>query len=484
MAYPMGLTIIEPTGDLCGDVRSWCERRGLPFVHIDVERPDSHRVNILQGDPVVCAEAARTVLKEIFGKQEAFFSAVQELAARNTVLLLKRLRGDQVDLPDLLQALRDENTLQHYVDRLESREGETELVKSFRHEILGKHKDEFRRFGMGLRVQIDDMVNNPLLNRVMSGNSDIDFDRHLAEGGVLLINTSMGPLGELGDTFGKFCIMHMQGAVFRRPGSEWTRKPHGLVVDEFPRYVNPAFERLVAIGRKYRCFCILALQSTAQLELEAQKAFVDIMLTNCRNKIVFGGLSKSEAQRFEQEFGAVPAITRQNTYDYKTLAPMIFPRSFRTTTRLEPRFPYTKIMELSDFKFIYRIVNDGALTTPRIGFNRLVDPRKLEIELPHALQKVLGWLKRSRRENNHEGERSTAESRGQQAAPTGAGNSPPPHTPVREAGIRFIKLGGATQHPPPDRLPRPQPSAPQSRSTAQGDTRQKGDQNSGDPFWG
>lgn len=41
--------------------------------------------------------------------------------------------------------------------------------------------------------------------------------------------------------------MHDQGAVFRRTGTEWTRIPQSLIVDEAPRYIKKSFEQLLAI---------------------------------------------------------------------------------------------------------------------------------------------------------------------------------------------------------------------------------------------
>ncbi|MBC7239241.1 MAG: TraM recognition domain-containing protein, partial [Chloroflexi bacterium] len=218
---------------------------------------------------------------------------------------------------------------------------------------------------LGLRLQLEDITGNELLRRVLMGKSDINLDRHLSEGGVLVVNTAMGRLGKLGDLFGQFVMMHFQYAVFRRPGKEEERTPHVLYVDEFSRYVNPDFERLLAIGRSFRCACVLALQTTSQLLLEEKPAFRDVVLENCRNKIVLSLGSAEDAKRFAAEFGEDPVVSRSRTLrrDFAAL-PVYREEGLREDEKLFQRFPYTRLMELPGFTCVYRIVRDGRPLRP------------------------------------------------------------------------------------------------------------------------
>jgi type IV secretory pathway TraG/TraD family ATPase VirD4 len=204
----------------------------------------------------------------------------------------------------MVDVLRDQSLLAMYVKSLERREGESALTQYFKTEVMGDLKDKMQQFTLGLRLQLEDITGNQMMRRVMVGKSDVDLDRHLSDGGaVLIINTAMGELGKLGDAFGQFIMMHFQQAVFRRKGTERTRTPHILYIDEFPRYVNPDFERLLAIGRSYRCATVLALQTTAQMVHEDRPTFREIVLETCRNKIVLNLGSEDDARRFSREFG-------------------------------------------------------------------------------------------------------------------------------------------------------------------------------------
>jgi type IV secretory pathway TraG/TraD family ATPase VirD4 len=364
----IGLTVVEPKGDLVEDIAGWCEKLKIPHVYINPLDENSAKFNPLQGDAQVVAESTRTVLQKLFGKQEAFFAQVQETSARNTILLLKRLHGDNLGLHDVIQVLRDQEKLKTEVQNLERKAGSNDdLVQYFQKEILGSLKSEYQRFAMGLRMQLEDLLGNEMLKKVITGNSDINFDKHLKEGGILVVNTAMGPLGKLGDAFGTFVVMHLQNAVFRRPGNEHTRTPHVLIIDEAPRYINPDFERLLTIGRSFRCACVMAIQSLGQLEMEEKKAFTNIVMTNCRNKIIFGGIDEEDARKFEREFGTVETGMIQPTYNYNVLIPPIFPKSFRETKTQESRFTFTQIKELPRYHFFYHLTVQGQLLPPGIG---------------------------------------------------------------------------------------------------------------------
>ncbi len=382
----LGLTLIEPKGDFAEDVAKMCDEMGIPCIYIDPEKPDTKKLNIMQGEAVNVAESTRTVLRGMFGKQEAFFAQVQETAARNTILMLKELRGDNLDLMDVVRALRNPRDLKALVGALEAKTGNTDLVQYFKTEVLGELRDKFQQFAMGLRQQLEDIAGNELLKRVLCGNSDINLDKHLSEGGVFIVSTAMGPLGRLGDIFGQFVIMHLQNAVFRRPGTEWTRTPHVLYIDEFPRYVNPDFERLLAIGRSYRCACVLALQTLDQLKLDGKKEFADIVLSNARNKIIFGGLNGEEARKFEMDFGETEVTDEKYTYKHHPIVPALFPNRRQESKKLEPRFSSTQIQDLKNPYIIYRIVQDGTLQLPAIGIaERIGEKSRLKVVRDTAL---------------------------------------------------------------------------------------------------
>jgi len=366
--HKLGITVVEPKGDLAQDVYEMCRDLEIPCTFVNPEWPGTARFNPLEGDPEIAAQIMRTVLVHLFGRQEAFWRANYEMAALNIVLLLKYLKGDDVTLEDLIDTLRDYGKIKNYVQRLEVGQGYGERTKKavadyFKIEVLNNEKSP--QFLMGLRLTLEDLTGNSMLRRVLCAKSDVDLDRHLAEGGVLIVNTAMGPLGRLGDAFGEFFILHFQQAVFRRQGTERTRTPHVLYVDEFPRYTNPDFERLLAIGRSFRCAAVLALQTTAQAVLDEKRTFREVMVENTRNKIILNPGTAEEAKYLAAQLGEYETVEEQK--NYRRQGTFIYPwysDSYREAEKTKQRYPYTQLMELPKFHAVAKIVRGGQPLPP------------------------------------------------------------------------------------------------------------------------
>ncbi|WP_375337639.1 type IV secretory system conjugative DNA transfer family protein [Domibacillus sp. PGB-M46] len=403
---PLGLSVVEPKGDVARMVNEMCMEMDISCTHIDPELPDSHGFNPMEGGMDDVAEATVVVLKGLFGKQDAFFATVQELSARNVTKLLKALHGDKMDIIDVMNTLRDEKELEKKVKELKSRDGLTDLVHFFESELLGSMREKYRQFVIGLRAQLENITSNESLKRIMTGKSDINIDRHFEEGGVLAVNTALGKLRKAGDAFGQFIIMHLQNGTFRRPGTEQTRIPHFLIVDEYNRFINPDVEMFLSLAAEYRVSGIFAMQSLGQLEVEAgkigPKAMKQAILTSCRNKITFGGLSAGDAKEFAEEFGRNRVIRRQSTFKNRILVPKFFPESYRDTENEEYRFYYTDLMDgLPRFHFVHKLLQDGTPQPPELAKGNFV-PRdwkeKREWEEKRSwLSALLNLLKKKHR---------------------------------------------------------------------------------------
>ena len=126
------------------------------------------------------------------------------------------------DAYDKAVASKDEEAIHRYKLLLSIPARLNDLVSYFEQEVFGPLAESQFKFALGLRLQVEDIAGNEMLDRIINYPSDINLDTHLMEGGVLLVNTAMGLLGRVGDIFGAFITMHFQNAVFRRPGDEDT----------------------------------------------------------------------------------------------------------------------------------------------------------------------------------------------------------------------------------------------------------------------
>lgn len=369
----LGLSVIEPKGDIARMVKEISDELNLDCIHIDpYDEKNDTRFNIMEGDMNTVIEATVAVLKAMFGKQEAFFATVQESAARNTVKLLKLLHGDNMDIIDVLNTLRDEKILESKVAELKAKVGMNDTVHFFETELLGSMREKYRSHVLGLRVQLENIVSNDRLKKILTGKSSINIDEHYEKGGILAINTALGLLRSSGDAFGQFATMHLQNGTFRRPGTEETRIPHFLIIDEYSRYINPDIETFLSIAAEFKTAFIGATQSLKQLEVASGKydaqAIKSSIINSCRNKIAFGGLSFNDAEEFSNLFGKDRITMRQNTYKNNILMPNLFPDSYRDTETEEVRFTATDLIDgLPRFNFVYQLCMDGTMQKPKIG---------------------------------------------------------------------------------------------------------------------
>ena len=97
------------------------------------------------------------------------------------------------------------------------------------------------------------------------------------------------------------------------------------------------------------------------------------ILTSCRNKICFGGISAQDAQDFADEFGKDKVIMRQSTYKNRILLPRLFPDSYRDTEDEEYRFDPTDLMDgIPKFNFVHKLLQDGPPQKPALAKGQFV----------------------------------------------------------------------------------------------------------------
>ncbi|GAB3051335.1 type IV secretory system conjugative DNA transfer family protein [Virgibacillus ainsalahensis] len=413
----LGLSVVEPKGEFAEKVKKFCDEMDIPYIYIDPTSPDTDKFNPMEGNVEDVVEGTVIVLRGLFGKQDAFFANVQELAARNVTRLLKELKGDEVDLMEVLETLRDLDLLHQRTSELRIRDGDSDLVQSIENELLGSMAEKYKQFVIGLRAQLENITSNELLKNIMSGKSDLEVDEHLSNDGVLIVNTALGTLKKAGDAFGQFLIMHLQNGTFRRPGTEDTRSPHFMFIDEYKRYINPQVEIFLSLAASYKVSGILASQSLGQLEVEAgdisPRAMKQAIMTNCRNKLCFNGIGFQDAQEFADEFGKDKIMLRQPTYKHRIFMPNLFPDSYRDTESEEYRFDPTDIMDnLPKYSFIHKVMYEAAMQKPALARGNLVpadwqekkewEDKRLSLKLNNLVRKTgAGTVRQMKRISNN-----------------------------------------------------------------------------------
>lgn len=123
----------------------------------------------------------------------------------------------------------------------------------------------------------------------------------MEQGGILLVNTAKGELAELSNVLGKFVLLSMQNAVFRRKPN--ISPYHHIIVDEFPDFVVRPFKEFPAQSRKYKVILTIASQTLSQLALDFTEQYMFTLLGSFRNKMIFGDVTPYDAKIFSDMFG-------------------------------------------------------------------------------------------------------------------------------------------------------------------------------------
>ena len=398
--YVMAMTVQEPKGDLIYDTLEWAERLGLPQMGvpvsiIDPNNENTGKINPLQGDEDLAAQAVTTVMKNIFGRQEAFFSFAQATTCTMTIKLVKQTRGDNIDLPGLVRLLQDKDAISNLVENLEYSKGQNFITHFFRKEYLNtnrKGNSALHDFAVGLRLQLEYLLSSERLSDLVSGSSTVELDHLLEKGGLLLINTdSLGRLGDIGDFFGQFLTQLYKGALFRRPGSRLTRIPAAYKMDEAHRYMQGVgFDTFTTVGRSYNSITEMVIQSRGQFEMSGQpKGFEQVMITSFRNLMIYAS-GHEDALAFSREFGDKPVMDSQPTYDGQIVMPRLFPKSVRHTKKREPYFQPAEIQGLPDDHFIYRVRTKAGIVGPAVAIGskpKIYTPKEIKYKIPDLKSK-------------------------------------------------------------------------------------------------
>jgi len=163
-------------------------------------------------------------------------------------------------------------------------------------DMLGANAPEISKQATGLRNIIDNSLTDTRIRRILCSQETIDMDKALEKGEITLVNFEIS-LGSASNGFGMFFLLSFIQAVLRREGTEDTRIPHFLSVDESPWLLHPKIETALTLFRQYRCSTTLFLQGLTQLDKNSTTKYLKLVLIgNCATQVYFGRSSYEEMQ--------------------------------------------------------------------------------------------------------------------------------------------------------------------------------------------
>ena len=415
----MGITVLEPKGDLAQKAAMMAEHYGRKSVYFDPSFDNCPFFNPLFGKESDVVENMATTFRMLNPDSPQFFLDLNEQLMRNAVKVLKRLdKAEGVDgryatfisLSTLLQntAGKGRGFVQKFsqinAKTQEEAKENTDIASWFLNDYFAEKSKTYENTS-GVRSQVSKLVSNKFLRRVLNPDfekgerNDIDFDKHLADGGIICISTAQGTLRDLGKYLGYFIILQLQSSVFRRPGNENTRRAHMLYIDEFQTYSNPGFSDMLTQGRSYRVASHLATQARAQMAMgggKDGKNFVELVSTNARNIVLYPGCSKDDAEYYSKQFGEYEKTEVQIGKSYKTFNLLTggLDKLGHPTETIREAKKMTAIFSPSDLiyrpfgEIVYCIIKKNSIQTPKVGQIEYI-PRELNEELDKMVDKYI-----------------------------------------------------------------------------------------------
>ncbi|QAS54869.1 conjugal transfer protein TraG (plasmid) [Halobacillus litoralis] len=352
--YLNGISVIEPSNDLCQKTYKLVQAHKIPeesVFYIDPTNPSTPNINPMQGPVDQVAEAFAMVIEGLAEGDGGnyFFQQSERNHLKHYVYLLKLHQPDQevtfdmlLDMynnpqlvrrmhvqlketfPDSIDDIEDRDERNHWkivqqVDEWfemnlvpkKERNGTPEKIVEGEYRGDTAYYDAKSEFVQGLRNILNDIGANKLIRRVLFGKSKFDFDRHLSLGGVLLVNTAKGELGNLANVLGKLILLSLQNAVFRREPN--VSSFHHILVDEFPDYIYRPFKEFPAQSRKYKTIVTVVAQTVSQLADKYGETYMHTLLGTLRHKMVYGDIPDYDAQLFSAIFGEMERFEEQQS---------------------------------------------------------------------------------------------------------------------------------------------------------------------------
>ena len=133
-------------------------------------------------------------------------------------------------------------------------------------------------------------------------NRGLDFKKIMDEGKILLVNLNGEDKIDRQNMqlIGTLLVNEIFSASQLRDPRDRSLKPFYFYIDEFAQFITRDIAYSLEEARKRKLFMVLAHQHLAQLKKEDEYLYASVM-TNCKNKIIFGGLSVEDSDIMVRE---------------------------------------------------------------------------------------------------------------------------------------------------------------------------------------
>jgi hypothetical protein len=329
---------MAPDYESISHMKDVADNFGIPYSIIDPNDPNSSGLNpFVYKDPVKASLAISGILHKLFiadmpietninNSMNTLTISLANQAVENLVILLKVVypkvnNGALPTLEDLYNLMNDFSLVEKTARVLEE---DPELAEKYQMQLnyLKKNfysdsdnKKKMNEVISNPAAQIEKLLRYPGVKNILCNRfNNKNYDEVLENGELVFVCTRRGDLGQTTQkAFGLFFLLLMQQSVLSRPGTERTRVPHFLYIDEFTPFIQQSTMDIFTLYRKYRVGAIISAQNLAQIGPEKSENRQTI-LANSTTKMVFGNNTPEDNEWWRLEFGDKREWTWNSNY--------------------------------------------------------------------------------------------------------------------------------------------------------------------------
>ena len=392
----VGLTLVSPDYEIIDHMIDVCNNFGIAYNIVDPSNSESMGLNpFVYDDPTKIAITISGALRAMYNTQheeieEAYKEDVAMQAIENLAILLKEIyprmhEGTLPNLDDMLKMFTNFDLIEKMCEILahndELKEKYSVQLSYFKKNFYknGSRRQETENEITGAVAQLDSLLRLPGVKTILCNrHNNINFDESLSNGNITFVCTRRGDLGGTANkAFGMFFLLAMQNAVLRRPGSEKSRVPHFLYIDEFSDFLGRYTEPIFTMYRKYKVGTVITVQNLSQLDTPNSKEhYRQTILSNCANKIFTGNADADELEWWSRELGTHREWVMQDSIDFKTGE--YDSKHSGVKWEFVTNFKVGKLQTLKKNVFAYAVKNSSGKTIAGAGRFKYLDAKYKE----------------------------------------------------------------------------------------------------------
>lgn len=260
-----GVAVVDPHGDLINDVMEYIPQERVEDVvyFSPADRDYPIGFNLLESvDPEyknIVASGIVGVFKKIFGES---WGPRLEYILRNVVLGL--LDYPSATMLSIIKVLTDTRFRRQVIEKIED-----PIIKDFFLNEYERYDQKFRTEAVApIQNKVGQFLSSTIIRNIVGQESStIDIRKIMDEQKILLIDLSMGKIGEDNSALlGSMLITKIQMAAMSRADMpKHLRVPFYLYVDEFQNFATDSFAVILSEARKYGLSLMMANQYIAQM---------------------------------------------------------------------------------------------------------------------------------------------------------------------------------------------------------------------------